>query len=372
MDRSYRSCSSFRWRHYDQLIRLADEGAQGYFVQTADIKFPNNAERKPISTKKISRGYESKNYNFFVYDGQDYSIRNISGNGGLFGTIAAGTIQNVVIDGADIKSSGCKNVGILCNEITTYAFPAVEETEYFTTGNTVIQGCTVKNSRITADNAENIGGICGYGGLITDCFTSSLTISGGDNAGGIVGNACNVTGCLVNSFIADKVKLSAGGIAGTAYGIPLYEDNNKSRLVGGNIIGCGVRTFTATADNSGGIVGTATSGVSAYIKSCYVANIYLNGKNNGGIVGADGTGKENHRLAYCLVDNTNKYPVIGGEKIRSTAKTMVLSVPADTGLTVEGVLSVLNANGSGYTHWERKTDNNGGYPYPENINITVK
>ena len=55
----------------------------------------------------------------------------------------------------------------------------------------------MKNSRITADNAENIGGICGYGGLITDCFTSSLTISGGDNAGGIVGNACNVTGCLV-------------------------------------------------------------------------------------------------------------------------------------------------------------------------------
>ena len=354
---------------YDQLVRLADEGAQGYFVQTADIKFPNNAERKPISTKKISRGYENKTYNFFVYDGQGYSIRNITGNGGLFGTIAAGTLQNVVIDGADIKSSGYKNVGALCNEITTYAFLDAEETEYFTTGNTVIQNCTVKNSRIAADDAENIGGICGYGGLITDCFTSSLTISGGGNAGGIVGNACNVTGCLVNSFIADKVKLSAGGIAGTAYGIPLYEDDTKSRLIGGNIIGCGVRTFTSTADNSGGIIGTATSGVSAYIKSCYAANIYLNGKNNGGIVGADGTGKENHRIAYCLVDNTNKYPVIGGEKIRSTAKTMILSVPADTGLTVEGVLSVLNANGSGYTHWERKTDFNGGYPYPENINI---
>jgi len=43
---------------------------------------------------------------------------------------------------------------------------------------------------------------------------------------------------------------------------------------------------------------------------------------------------------------------------------MILSVPADTGLTVEGVLSVLNAKSSGYGYWERSDSVNGGYPYP--------
>ncbi|MBQ7980553.1 MAG: hypothetical protein IJ305_02985 [Oscillospiraceae bacterium] len=162
---------------------------------------------------------------------------------------------------------------------------------------------------------------------------------------------------------------SAGGIAGTAHGVMLYDDGKDGHSSGGNIIGCGVRTFTSTAKNSGGIVGTATSDSSAYIKSCYAANIYLNGTNNGGIVGADGDRKKVHRIVYCLVDNANKYPVIGGDKIRSVAKTMILSVPADTGLTVEGVLSVLNADSSGYSYWERSDSFNGGYPYPSKISF---
>lgn len=76
-----------------------------------------------------------------------------------------------------------------------------------------------------------------------------------------------------------------------------------------------------------------------------------------------------HILGACLVDNSNKYPVIGGSKLRSTAKVMILSVPADTGLTVEGVLSVLNANASGYSYWERSDSINGGYPYPKKIDF---
>jgi len=124
-----------------------------------------------------------------------------------------------------------------------------------------------------------------------------------------------------------------------------------------------VRTFTSTAENSGGIVGTATAhNVSAYIKSCYAANIYLNGTNNGGIAGADGN-ENGHKILFCIVDNANNYPVIG-RRTRSSAKTMILSVPADTGLTVEGVLSVLNAKSSGYGYWERSDNVNGGYPYP--------
>lgn len=349
--------------YYDQLLRLSEQGAKGYFVQTADIAFPRNTDRNPISTKKITRGYENKSYDYFVYDGQGYSIKNVSGEGGLFGAIAAGTIQNVVVDGANIKAGNNKNLGVICNEIVSYAYPSTDTNEYFSTGNTRIIGCKVLNSKITADGAENIGGICGFGGDISDCMADGITVSGGKSIGGIVGNACTVTGCIANDITVSGSAVSAGGIAGTAYGVELFNSGEKPHCAGGSIIGCGVRTFTSTAENSGGIVGTATAhNVSAYIKSCYAANIYLNGTNNGGIAGADGN-ENGHKILYCIVDNANNYPVIG-KRTRSSAKTMILSVPADTGLTVEGVLSVLNAKSSGYGYWERSDSVNGGYPYP--------
>lgn len=349
--------------YYDQLLRLSEQGAKGYFVQTADIAFPRNTDRNPISTKKITRGYENKSYDYFVYDGQSYSIKKIFGDGGLFGTIAAGTIQNVVVDGANIKAGKNKNLGVICNEVVSYAYPSTDTNEYFSTGNTRIIGCKVLNSKITADGAENIGGICGFGGDISDCMADGITVSGGKSIGGIVGNACIVTGCIANNITVSGSAVSAGGIAGTAYGVELFNSGEKPHYAGGSIIGCGVRTFTSTAENSGGIVGTATAhNVSAYIKSCYAANIYLNGTNNGGIVGADGN-ENGHKILYCIVDNANNYPVIG-RRTRSSAKTMILSVPADTGLTVEGVLSVLNAKSSGYGYWERSDSVNGGYPYP--------
>jgi hypothetical protein len=350
----------------DQLIRLSEQQAKGYFIQTADIKFSKNADRKPIDTKTISRGYENKSYDFFVYDGQGYSIKNLSGNGGLFGAVAASTIKNVVIDNARISSGKFDNIGILCNEIISYSFPASSNSsDYFATGNTIIQNCKVINSTIDGDGADYIGGIVGFGGKISSCYANGITISGGDNVGGIVGNACTVSGCLANTITVSGAA-SAGGIAGTAYGVKLFDYGDNGYLSGGTILGCGVRTFTSTAESSGGIVGTGTSDAnSAYIKSCYTANIYLNGKNNGGIIGADGD-KTGHRIAYCLVDNSNNYPVIGGGKTRSAAKTMVLSVPADTGLTVDGVLSVLNANSSGFNLWKRSDNINGGYPYSAN------
>ena len=97
-------------------------------------------------------------------------------------------------------------------------------------------------------------------------MASGITFSGGTNIGGIVGNAYTATGCLANNITVNGSVKSAGGIAGTAYGVKLYNDGDKARYSGGNIIGCGVRTFTSTADNSGGIVGTATADNSSAYK----------------------------------------------------------------------------------------------------------
>ncbi len=352
---------------YDQLIRLSEEKASGYFIQTADIKFPSEVKRIPIDTKKISRGYENKSYDFFVYDGQGFTVRNLSGEGGLFGDIAGAAIKNVVIDGAKIKSGDYDNVGVLVNRVISYSFKSAEGNDSFGTGNSKITNCTVKNSKIYGEGAKNMGGLVGSGGIISYCYASEVSIEGGDNVGGIVGNACTVNGCLASGITTSGKISSAGGICGTAYGTEIFDDGDKSYMSGGSIIGCGVRTFTSKAVNSGGIVGTATADTnSAYIKSCYTANIYLNGENNGGIAGADGKYKA-HRIVYCLVDSANNYPVVGGDKVRSVSKRMVLSVPADSGLTVDGVLSVLNASGSGFDKWERSENKNGGYPYPSKI-----
>ena len=349
--------------YYDQLARLSEQKAVGHFVQTADIKFPSDVKRKPIDIKKISLGYENKSYDFFVYDGGGYSIKGLYGNGGLFGEIAGATIKNVNIEGANISAGEYENVGILCDEVISYSFDGADGARDFGTGNSKIENCTVSGGKIDGEKAVNVGGICGYGGNISGCYANEIAISGGDNVGGIVGNACSVTGSLANGITTSGTIKSAGGIAGTAYGAKIC-DGGSEYYSGGNIIGCGVRTFVSYAGNSGGIVGTATSQTGfAYIKSCYAANIYLNGINNGGVAGADGKYSP-HRITYCLVDNANSYAVIGGENVCSVSKSMVLSVPADSGLTVEGVLSVLNSAGSGYSKWERSDNTNGGYPYP--------
>jgi len=186
--------------YYDQLIRLSDRQASGYFVQTADIKFPSDVKRKPIDTKMISRGYENKSYDFFVYDGGGHTIKGLTGTGGLFGNISGATVKNVIIDGARIRAGDYDNVGILCNEISSYSFDGADGARDYATGNSKIQNCTVKSSKLDGENAVNIGGICGYGGVISDCLASEIDINGGENVGGIVGNACSVTGSIANGI----------------------------------------------------------------------------------------------------------------------------------------------------------------------------
>lgn len=355
--------------YYDQLIRLAENKAKDFFIQTCDIKFPNNIERKAINTVRIAQGYENKFYDLFVYDGQGYSIKNLKGNTGLFGTVAASTIRNVVIDAASIQIAGSENYGILCNNVTSYTFYGSDGSTY-ATGNSKFLNCTVKNSKIIINGDVNyVGVLVGNGGYISDCYADTITVKSYGNAvaaGGIVGNSCTVIGSMSKGISIEGEINSAGGIAGAAFGSPMYENGDKLRKLSGCISGCGVRTFICTnAEYAGGIVGnTSAVGNGGYIKSCYAANIYLNGKNNGGVSGGDSSNLYPHTIAYCIIDNTNNYPIIGGAKIKSSEGAMVLTVPADSGLTVDGVLSVLNAVGSGYNTWFRSSSTNNGYPYP--------
>lgn len=207
-----------------------------------------------------------------------------------------------------------------------------------------------------------MGVICGNGGIIENCLSEKNSIRGSAaTKGGIVGSACIVSGCLSNGNVLEN-GTAVGGIAGAVPGAEVQ----GSGKIGGDITGCGVTSFVGSGDYCGGIAGQTSSIASGYIRSCYVGNIYLNGKQNGSISGGDGDKVRPHLISYCIADNTNGYPAIGGENSRSRAVRMVLSVPED-GLKVEGVLSVLNASGSGFSGWKYDKDVNNGYPYPGGI-----
>ncbi len=362
--------------YYDQLLLLAENKAKGYFIQTKDIKFPGEIDRQPIGTVRIGKGYESKYYDLFVYDGQGYKITGLYGDGGLFGTVAASTIKNIVIDGATISVAGTStsDYGILCNRVTSYAYNSAEGSEKYGTGNTRFENCKVSNSKLYSDKtAQYIGGLVGSGGELNKCYAYNVLLSCRGNTsgvGGIVGNACFVKGSLANVITIEGSNITAaGGIAGSAFGTQCWKNGSKAEITGGSIFGCGVRGFSSSgAQYCGGITGQTTSNATgAYIKSCYVANIILNGSSNGSISGGDNLNNGYaHSIAFCIIDKTNGYPSVGGKLVNSHEKTRVLTVPAD-GLTVDGVLSVLNASGSGYTEWQRSKDKNSGYPFPGGI-----
>lgn len=362
--------------YYDQLLFLAENKAKGYFIQTKDIKFPGEIDRQSIDTVRIGKGYESKYYDLFVYDGQSYKITGLYGDGGLFGTVAASTIKNVVIDGATISVAGTStsDYGILCNRVTSYAYNSAEGSEKYGTGNTRFENCKVTNSKLYSDKtAQYIGGLVGSGGELNSCYAYNVLLSCSGNTtavGGVVGNACFVKGSLANVITIEGSSITAaGGIAGSAFGAKCWKNGSKAEIIGGSIFGCGVRGFSSSgAQYCGGITGQTTSNaIGSYIKSCYVANIILNGSSNGSISGGDNLSNAySHTIAFCIIDMTNGYPSVGGKIVNSHEKTRVLTVPAD-GLTVDGVLSVLNASGSGYTEWQRSKDKNSGYPFPGDI-----
>ncbi len=53
--------------------------------------------------------------------------------------------------------------------------------------------------------------------------------------------------------------------------------------------------------------------------------------------------------------------------VQAAARAVTGAVSKLVGLIADGVLSVLNAAGSGYSNWLRSGDKNSGYPYPSKI-----
>lgn len=235
-------------------------------VLTADIDL-NNALWAPIGPNADAAAKFMG-----TFDGQDHTISNLYVKqgaayhaAGLFGVLN-GTVQNLVINGADITSisSGSAtdngtavvagsiyNTGLIKN--VTVKAATVNGNRYvagiagYVYGK--IENCTVEGSEITAacdnltgewDNGDKVGGIAGYfpagvDNYIKDCVVNNTTIQGYRDLGGIVGYARGpVSGCSIDgvTITVDKTH---------DYKQSDYGDDN-SKYDAGSIVGDGTST----------------------------------------------------------------------------------------------------------------------------------
>ena len=88
---------------YQHFLEIPDNTDKNY-IQTADIKFPDNAFPNSI---KCFNG---------TYDGQGYMITaEGTQSNSLFGTITQGTVKNILIYGVNVVTSN--NTGVVCNSL---------------------------------------------------------------------------------------------------------------------------------------------------------------------------------------------------------------------------------------------------------------
>ncbi len=211
------------------------------FLQTQDIVC--DAGYTPI-------GYQGDNDHAYfrgTYDGQDHTVSGITvtrtGNTradqyiGLFGCIAYGTVQNVVL--ANSTFTGYERVGGIAG--------------YNSWG--TVRNCRVESSvtiRVGCDG-EKFGGVVGYlvgtGALISGCVSAATIENSGltcNDCGGIVGNVDNGTlkDCL---YIGTSVTGSScvGSIAGDKTGATLSNNYYTAINLGG------VGAYTGAADQDG-------------------------------------------------------------------------------------------------------------------------
>lgn len=313
--------------YFDQLELMGEEKARGYFKQTADISFPEWASHTPISTVNELKDKPKEEY--FEYDGGGYLIEHL--NAPLFDKVSGAVIKNVNIRSSAIKTQEYSDFGFIVCNAYNYNYRAEDGTIY-TTGETVIQHCSVSHSSITMALPEEdeaavtttevvyapevvppdlieydedgnpiepttttvpeetkkaeyaVGGISGNGGQIEDCYVTDFGIYAQLNeyilyAGGISGKPANVINSCVNYYSANGNIFNAGGIVGSAEGTRGYDANGRElpEYYGGCIQGCTARNIILNTEMAaGGIAGVgSTNAENALISNCYANELHF-------------------------------------------------------------------------------------------------
>ena len=396
----------YRIDYYDQLELMGEEKARGYFLQTADIVFPDWVTHKPIDT--VNELKSDPDAEYFEYDGGGYAIKNLTDS--LFGKISGAQIRNVNIVDSFIHTEEYRDCGFIACAVYNYRYET-EDGKRYETGETVIKHCTVSHSAIYAEHPEAetqtepiqyvtapvvvppdvveydedgniieptepaappeptkrgeyaIGAITGLGGKIEDCYVTDFGIFAYLEdyilyAGGISGKPAGVVNSCVYYYSAQGNIFNAGGIAGSAGGARHYNALGRELpgSYGGSIQGCAARNIILQSEVSGGgIAGeAATDAEGAMISNCYAnelnfsVGVYEDEERQtllkaGQVGGIIGTdGKEQHGHSVTGCVSSVDFPVIGGKSVSAYDDTVRLA-PAYA-FYQENILSVINRN----------------------------
>ncbi len=198
------SSNEFSLSSAEQLAGLAELVTQGNNFQGKTITLDTHVDLQGVEWTPI--GGATPFRGTFNGNGKTVShlaINSAANNAGFFGYVIGGTIQNLTISDADVKTTG-NGAGILAGRIVGGSVSDVEvsgsvEGNYYTGG---VVGCVV-TSDVRIENCVN-----------------HADINGGQQVGGIVGTAYNANGttvianCVNYGSVSDKSGYGAGGIVG--------------------------------------------------------------------------------------------------------------------------------------------------------------
>lgn len=329
----------------DQLAWLAQQVNKSYSstekynaILCKDIDL-GNQNWTPIG-KSSSYAYKG------VFDGQGYTVKNLSitgsatGSYGLFGYVNGGTIKNLTVSGS---------ITLTGNGSSSYGAAGI-------VGNLTGKNATVENclNCVSVTGQQNVGGVVGYisGGYgsepkyVTGCVNTGDITSNSYNAGGIVGyiaGQVTVDSCY-NTATIKSGSYRAGGIAA-------YLNSNYAKIQ--NCYSTGDISVTSGSD-ARSIVGYKYSGT-VDKNSCF----YLDTKATDSNATAK-TSEELKGLASTLDENfvtapaglNDGYPLIKWQ-IPTYAVTFNVT-PANAtvtvdGKTLEGTSTKLADGGHSYT-----------------------
>ena len=266
-----------------------------YYILTADISLNDTSDFDNWADSAPEYSWEPIGLNADTFDGVfDGNGHTISGmyinadagindahhrNYGLFAEVK-GTIKNLTIDQSYICVSGdAKNVGAVAGSLVLDASGiencvsnAVIET--YDDGNA---GGIVGNGNGTITNCHfggiinqldekwsQLGGICGYGGKISNC-TNLGRISGNGYSGGIVGYGDNVIDSVNKGTVGGD---TAGGITGNIYHAGTGLVPTVTELGMWNCVNEGTINAVSYAGGIAGKVGNDEVDINMYVSGC--------------------------------------------------------------------------------------------------------
>lgn len=346
-----------------------------YFKQVADISLHDASYYCKHESGWIPIG--NSEYPFVgYYDGDGHKITNMYSyqdslcGVGFFGHITNSSIQNLIIENADI--SGAVGVGGIAGCLMSVSGDRTTSS---------IINCKVVNSQIKANNnGIAVGGIAGLidmytVGMITQCISQSNTISADYNAGGVVGSSSayslttidlckNYNSSVTSNFggaggiigVADTLSITTSSNSGEISGAKKYTEANEyslTRGVGGICGGSGI-SYISCCDNSGnvsghegvgGIIGSTRLGYTEENGAIYNSTVLRYCSNTGNITGTSSNiGGLCGEAQICCLGSLNNGTVTGTDNIGGIVGHSSISVIHNT-INVKEISGINNVAG---------------------------